>query len=628
MINAESTDTVPEATQVQILGDVHVSATVRGFYLYSNNGGSPEGLSEFYWHLNGEVLEKEGQLDLKLTGADGGKFLQFSVIPVASDGSRGVERFSPTYKVISGFQNISDNENEWCFLKQRGNFSFHIPEPADRLFVSTGGVFALLEPTTGDVHLEGQTGWGLPVPPEIVNFLKNNKAIKLFSSEVSFAALIPLGGTNQLLMWGPTIPATLPPLQGIRSVYSTRSAFAIIYSNPQGASNRIAAIGPEGRPVSTVPDEIQSALLWDQPEAIYATDDAFAVRTSGGRVYAWGHPHNGGIIPDDVRTRLNSMFVKRIVATAMSFCAIDDNNGDCVAWGNPGGGGVIPAAVYGKIREEGGIESVIAAENAFCAITRTPRRAYSWGAPGQGGTMSAGAADLAVRGNIILCRANRWAFLMANNSGQAESWGAALYGGAPLPNNVKLEIENAFKISTDPNVSPEDLLAVPGTPERLPVKGQKPRDHPCVSSRAIVLEGNISVYANDVSFFLLSRHDDGRTLAIVLHGYPSHGAVMSQGLRQTLMASLIRDVYCTNGAYGVITTQGGTIGAVSVWGATLAMEDAGEIPPELAEHVSSCVVELYSIKRFPYVKQPDPPPRPPTPPRGHIKNNEPTTPKC
>ena len=106
MINAESTDTVPEATQVQILGDVHVSATVRGFYLYSNNGGSPEGLSEFYWHLNGEVLEKEGQLDLKLTGADGSKFLQFSVIPVASDGSRGVERFSPTYKVISGYRTM------------------------------------------------------------------------------------------------------------------------------------------------------------------------------------------------------------------------------------------------------------------------------------------------------------------------------------------------------------------------------------------------------------------------------------------------------------------------------------------------------------------------------------------
>lgn len=64
----------------------------------------------------------------------------------------------------------------------------------------------------------------------------------------------------------------------------------------------------------------------------------------------------------------------------------------------------------------------------------------------------------------------------------------------------------------------------------------------------------------------------------------------------------------------MIVTQGGTEGAVHVWGATLAMEDAGEIPPELAEHVRSGVVELYSIKRFPYVRRPDPPPPPPRPP--------------
>lgn len=68
----------------------------------------------------------------------------------------------------------------------------------------------------------------------------------------------------------------------------------------------------------------------------------------------------------------------------------------------------------------------------------------------------------------------------------------------------------------------------------------------------------------------------------------------------------------TNGAYGVITTQGGTDGAVSVWGATLRMEDAGEIPPELAEYLRSNVTELYSIKRFPYVVLPPPPP--PIPP--------------
>ncbi|WKV98850.1 hypothetical protein PYV50_12750 [Pseudomonas sp. H22_DOA] len=81
---------------------------------------------------------------------------------------------------------------------------------------------------------------------------------------------------------------------------------------------------------------------------------------------------------------------------------------------------------------------------------------------------------------------------------------------------------------------------------------------------------------------------------------------MSTGVRQSLMASKIGGVYCTNGAYGVIATQGPVYGAVIVWGATLAMEDAGEIPPELAPYLDHDVIELYSIKRFPYVTFPPP----------------------
>lgn len=588
----------PEATHVQVVGDVLVGATVHGFYIYNSNVGSSEGLSRFYWYLNGQRLTDEGQLDIKLRAADGNKFLQFSVIPVSSDGQVGDEAFSPLYEIRSGFQNISDEENEWCYLKQRGNFSFHVPEPSDRLFVSTGGVFALLDPTSGDIHLKGQNGWGLPVPPEIISFLKNNKAVRLFSSERSFAALVPLGGTNQLLCWGGDIPATLPPLQGVRSVYSTRSAFAIIYSSPAPGANRIAAIGPVNNPVSTIPNAIQQSLLFDPPEAIYAADDAFAVRTQNGRVYAWGDPNKGGTIPADVRNQLASMFVTRIVATAISFCALTAD-GEFAVWGHATGGGTIPVEQLQRIIDDGGIESVIAATTAFCAITRGRHRAVSWGRVGEGGNMSAGAAALAARGNIILCTANRWAFLIANESGQAEAWGAIGFGGDPIPPQVKEQFKAAFNGS----------CATPGDPQRPSEKKEPQRQRKNVSSRAIIVDGHLSLYANDHSFFLLSLRDDGTTNAIVLHGLHTSGGEMSAALRQTLMASLIRDVYCTNGAYGVITTQGGTEGAVSVWGATLRMEDAGEIPAELAEYVRSDVVELYSIKRFPYVGNP-PPPRP------------------
>ena len=37
----------PEATHVQVVGDVLVGATVHGFYIYNSNGGSSEGLSRF-----------------------------------------------------------------------------------------------------------------------------------------------------------------------------------------------------------------------------------------------------------------------------------------------------------------------------------------------------------------------------------------------------------------------------------------------------------------------------------------------------------------------------------------------------------------------------------------------------
>ncbi|WP_285428101.1 hypothetical protein [Pseudomonas sp. lyk4-R2A-8] len=591
----------PIATDVQVLGDIFVGATVHGDYRYDNNGGGPEGLSRFYWHLNGNRLEDEGQPDLKLRSSDTNKYLQFSVIPVDSNGIEGAEYFSSTYLVRSGFQGISDEENEWCYLKQRGNFSFHVPEPSDRLFVSTGGVFALLEPSTGDVHLEGQTGWGLPVPAEIVNFLKNNKAIKLFSAEFSFGALVNVGITNQLLVWGGTIPANLPALRGIKSVYSTRSAFAIIYDNPSPGADSIRAIGPVNNPVSTVPVEIQRALWFDPPEAIYAADDAFAVRTQNGKVYAWGQPNNGGTIPQDARAQLDSMFVTRIVASAVSFCAITDN-GDFVVWGAANGGGTIPEDKLRRILDDGGVQSVIAATAAFCAITRDSGRAVSWGRAGEGGDMNPSAEAIAVRGNIVLCRAARWAFLMANRSGQAEAWGAPQYGGAQLTATQKRAYRQVLK----------DAKAVPGEPLRRGEKKQPKRHRNNVSSRAIIVGGNLSLYANDVSFFLLSRYDDGRTNAIVLTGLVTHGGRMSDALRQTLMASLIRDVYCTNGAYGVILTQGGTDGAVEVWGATLAMEDAGEIPPELREHLRNGVTELYSIKRFPYVVLPPPPP--PIPP--------------
>ena len=98
-----------------------------------------------------------------------------------------------------------------------------------------------------------------------------------------------------------------------------------------------------------------------------------------------------------------------------------------------------------------------------------------------------------------------------------------------------------------------------------------------------------------------------RTLAVVVWGMRTHGGVITAAQREQLMSNQINDVWCTNGAYGVVLSRGSIYGSVIVWGATLAMEDAGEIPPELAQYLTQGVVELYSIKRYPFYEQIVPP---------------------
>lgn len=589
-----SSKATPIASNVVIIGEAVIGGVVRGSYKYENADENPEAQSIFQWYLDGvKIAAPDGiAIDLRVNPVYAGKLLKFSVIPVSASNERGEETFSTEKKVESGFQNISPEESENSYLHQYGNFSFHVPEPTDRIFVSTGGAFGLIDPETQDIYFAGQDGWGLPVPASIINYLKNNPAAKLFSTERDFAALVNVTGGNQLLVWGANIPATVPvKLTDIQSVYSNRECFAFIYKDATGNADRIGAAGLQGSG-AVIPPQIQSALWFDEPLAIYATQNAFAVRTTKGKVYAWGNQANGGFINANAQALLDGITVERIIAAATAFCAIG-TQGEIVTWGMADSGGNIPSAQLDAILSDGGVVSVTAATTAFCAITRNRRKAISWGRAVEGGTMSVSAAQLAVQGDVVLCKANRWAFCIINSRGQAEAWGAPQYGGASLTQTTRLEIEAAIN----------DAGAVRDIPD----------GH--VGSRIITVEGILSLYSNDVSFFLLSQHEDGRTRAVVVWGLNTHGGAMAQAIRQALMASLITGVYCTNGAFGVVATQGSVYGAVIVWGATLAMEDAGEIPPtppELAGYLSSDVVELYSIKRFPYVTLPPPPP--PQPP--------------
>lgn len=592
----KSSMAAPIASNVIVIGEAVTGGTVRGSYKYENVDQNPEGASVYQWYLDDAPIPAAAgnAIDLRLQQNYADKSLKFSVLPVAASGERGTETFSSTKSVKSYFQGISHEESDNSYLKQWGNFSFHISEPPDRVFVSTGGAFALIDPDTQDIYFEGQTGWGLPVPSDISNFLKNNPASRFFSTEKDFAALVKVTGGTQLFVWGANIPTAITVrLTDVKSVYSNRECFAFIYEDATGSEDRIGAVGLSGSG-DVVPAEIQSKLYFDEPVAIHATQNAFAVRTAGGKVYAWGNPANGGSIDDNARALLDGIKVERIVAAATAFCAIG-SFGEIVTWGSAENGGNLPAAQLDKIVADGGVISVIAATTAFCAITLNSRKGVSWGKLAEGGQMSASAELLAVRGGVMICKANRWSFCLINNLGQAEAWGSQLYGGASLAEEIKHQIEVAVRdLSID--IHQDQALA----------------DAP-IGSRIITVQGSLSLYSNDVSFFLLSQETDERTKAVIVWGYSSHGGAMDSATRQALLASEIASVYCTNGAFGVITTQGSVYGAVIVWGATLAMEDAGEIPAELAQYLKSDVVELYSIKRFPYIQAPPPPPPKPAP---------------
>jgi hypothetical protein len=590
MSNSEKA--IPTVKQVSIIGGPEIGGTVSGSYLYENADENPEGDSTFHWYdggANSSVIATT--IDLTLLPVHVGMKLMFSVTPVATTGEKGVESFSDPVEVArGGFQNISDEESENSFLKQRGQFAFHANGPKDGVFTSTAGAFALKNRLTQNVSVIGTQSFGGVVPPELAMYLKNNPAITMFTTTNSFGALVPVGDHNQLLVWGPGIPATLPNLQDIKSVYSNGSSLAFIYKNPQPGDNTIGAVGTAATG-GVVPVDIQNKLLFDRPRAIYATIDAFAVLTENGRVYAWGSATQGGSIPVDIQTQLNSMKVERIVASRTAFCALTAT-GEIIAWGL---NGVIPAATLEKIYDDDGALNVIANDSAFVAITKGRRKAATWGLAAHGGAMSETAASLAARGNLVLCAAAPWAMCFINQNGQSAAWGSAGYGGGAIPVQSANAEDSALPLNAQGLLEQEDTQT---QIEAMFSDVSFPRSSlQRVSSHITLSDGEIELMRNDGSFLLLNRHSDGRTKSLVSWGLAATGGTLPSDVRQTLMASRIRKIYCSNGAYAALVDQGVTEGAVVTWGRS--SQDGGVIPAALRDTLSSGVVEIYTIQASP-----------------------------
>lgn len=588
-----NTKAIPIVKQVAIMGEPEIGGTLTGSYIYENPDENPEGISTFCWYdggSGGTIIATS--IDLTLVIAHAGMKLTFSVTPVAASGETGIESFSSPVQVVQdGFQNISDEESENSFLKQRGQFAFHANGPKDGVFTSTAGAFALKSRVTQNVTVVGTQSFGGVVPPEIATYLRNNPAITIFTTTTNFGALVPIGEHNQLLVWGPGIPATLPNLQDIKSVYSNGSSLAFIYKDPPAGENTIGAVGTAATG-GVVPVEVQNKLMFDRPKAIYATLDAFTVLTNSGRVYAWGNAANGGTIPFDVQTQLNSMTVDRIVASRTAFCALTES-GEIIAWG---ANGAIPAATLERIYDDGGALNVIANDSAFIAITKGRRKAATWGLAAYGGTMSEAAASLAARGNLALCAAAPWAMCFINENGQAAAWGSAGHGGGAIPAQHAGEETSTLPLNAQALLEQGDIAAQIESmfSNARFSKSLKSR----VSASVTLTNGEaIELMRNDGSFVLLNRHPDGRTKNLVSWGLAATGGTIPSDIKQTLMASRIRKIYCSNGAYAALVDQGTTEGVVVTWGR--ASQDGGTIPTDLRDALNSGVVEIYTIQAAP-----------------------------
>jgi hypothetical protein len=95
-----------------------------------------------------------------------------------------------------------------------------------------------------------------------------------------------------------------------------------------------------------------------------------------------------------------------------------------------------------------------------------------------------------------------------------------------------------------------------------------------VSSNLALEDGEtIELLRNDASFLLISRHADGRTKNVTSWGLAAVGGTMPSDTKQTLMASRIRKIYNTNGAFAAIVDQGTTEGVVIAWGRSSQDDD-------------------------------------------------------
>ena len=138
---------------------------------------------------------------------------------------------------------------------------------------------------------------------------------------------------------------------------------------------RLAVRGRQLDPRSTLGEVVQEWDIIDaiaQPPKLASTLSAFAIWTTGGRVFTWGHPLSGG---NSSRVQEQLVRVQQVRANGDAFAAILDD-GSVVTWGHPAFGGDSSRVREQLVR----VQRIQATDQAFAAIL-DGGSVVTWGKP-------------------------------------------------------------------------------------------------------------------------------------------------------------------------------------------------------------------------------------------------------
>ena len=157
----------PVAGDLNLAGDPFAGDELTASYSYSDYDDDPEGISQIRWHLaddasgtNSAVISGANSLNYKLSESEEGKFMCFSVVPVAQSGT------SPGTQVFSSWSGP--------VIIRRGSLQIHIiPEEANNAgamwrrvgtteWKSSGDVEELILAGNYQVEFKEITGWEKP----------------------------------------------------------------------------------------------------------------------------------------------------------------------------------------------------------------------------------------------------------------------------------------------------------------------------------------------------------------------------------------------------------------------------------------------------------------------------------